>query len=226
MKSATLTSKSYRVLVADDHAVVRQGVRQLIESQPGVGTCSEATNGLEALDHIKKNKTDLVVLDLNMPDMDGLEAARAIRQTSPETEVLILSMHFSEEIAREVVRVGVHGYVLKSDANSDLVAAVEHLRRGKTFFTSHLTTAMADTFMHGSSDSSAEGQLPGIPLTAREIGVVRLLANGKSNKEVAAALGVSTRTVESHRDHVMHKMKFATFSELIRFAVRNELVEP
>ena len=121
----------YRILVVDDHDVVRRGVRALLESQSGVEACAEAANGLEALEHIKKNKTDLVVLDLTMPEMNGLDAARAIRQTSPETEVLILSMHFSEEIAREVLRVGARGYVLKSDANSELIAAVQRLRQGK-----------------------------------------------------------------------------------------------
>ena len=216
----------YRILVVDDHDVVRRGVRALLESQSGVEACAEAANGLEALEHIKKNKTDLVVLDLTMPEMNGLDAARAIRQTSPETEVLILSMHFSEEIAREVLRVGARGYVLKSDANSELIAAVQRLRQGKPFFTTRLAASMADIFVHGPSDSNANGLLPGVPLTTREVEIVQLLAEGKSNKEAAAALGVSTRTVESHRNHIMRKMGFTSFSELIRFAVRNNLVEP
>jgi DNA-binding NarL/FixJ family response regulator len=206
--------------------VVRHGVRALLESQAGVEACSEAANGLEALDHIKQNKTDLVVLDLTMPEMNGLEAARAIRKTSPETEVLILSMHFSEKIAREVLRVGARGYVLKSDTNAELIAAVQHLREGKPFFTARLATSMADNFVNGPSDSNSESLLVDVPLTAREVEIVRLLANGKSTKEAAAALGVSTRTVESHRAHIMHKMKFTTFSDLVRFAVRNKLVEP
>lgn len=226
MKMVTPTAKSYRVLVTDDHAVVRQGVRRLLEAQEGIGSCSEAANGLEALDYIKKNKTDLVVLDFAMPDMNGLEAARAIRQTSPETEVLILSVHISDQIARELLRVGVRGFVLKSDPISELVEAIEHMREGKTFFTARLTAAMADTYMRGPSDSSADGQPSSISLSGREIEVLRLLAEGKNNKEAAAVLGVSTRTVESHREHIMHKMKFTTFSDLVRFAVRNNLVEP
>src|ERR1700675_2271352 len=164
------TQKTYRVLVVDDHDVVRRGVRALLESQPGVEVCSEAGTGLEAVDYVKKSKPDLVVLDLTMPDMNGLDAARVIRETSPETEVLILSMHFSEEIAREILRLGARGYLMKSDANTELIAAVQ------------------------------------------------LLAEGKSNKETAAALGVSTRTVESHRNHIMHKISFTSFSDLIRFA--------
>jgi DNA-binding NarL/FixJ family response regulator len=222
----TTPQKGYRILVVDDHDVVRRGVRALLESQAGVEACSEAANGVEALDHIKKNKTDLVVLDLTMPEMNGLEAARAIRQTSPETEVLILSMHFSEQIAREVLRVGARGYVLKSDAHSELIAAVQRLRLGKPFFTTRLAASMADIFVLGPSDSNSSGLLPGVPLPTREVEIVQLLAEGKSNKEAAAALGVSTRTVESHRNHIMRKMNFTSFSELIRFAVRNNLVDP
>jgi DNA-binding NarL/FixJ family response regulator len=218
--------KPYRILVVDDHDVVRRGVRALLESQPGLEVCGEVGNGVEALDHLKKGKADLVVLDLTMPEMNGLEAARAIRQVAPETEVLILSMHFSEEIAREVLRSGARGYVLKSDANSDLITAVQCLRQGKPFFTTRLAASMADIFVHGPSDSSTGGLLPGVPLTTREVEIVQLLAEGKSNKEAAAALGVSTRTVESHRNHIMRKMGFTSFSELIRFAVRNSLVEP
>lgn len=191
-------AKNYRVLVADDHDVVRRGVRALLEGQPGVEVCCEAATGVEAVEHVKKTKPDLVVLDLTMPDMNGLEAARVIRETSPETEVLILSMHFSEEIAREVLRIGARGYLLKTDANTELLAAVQRLRQGKTFFTSRLTASMADSFIHGSSDPNSMNPIPGSPLTTREVEIVQLLAEGKSNKEVAAALGVSTRTIESH----------------------------
>jgi DNA-binding NarL/FixJ family response regulator len=218
--------KAYRVLVVDDHDVVRRGVRALLESQPGIEVSCEAATGVEAVEHVKKGKADLVILDLTMPEMNGLEAARLIRETSPETEVLVLSMHFSEEIAREVLRVGARGYLLKSDANTELIAAVQRLRQGKSFFTSRLTASMADMFVHGASTSTQEGQIAGFPLTQRELEIVRLLAEGKSNKEAAAAIGVSTRTVESHRNHVMRKMKFASFSDLIRFALRNNLVEP
>lgn len=141
--------------MVDDHEVVRRGVRTLLESQSGVKACCEAANGIEALDYVKKNKTDLLVLELTMPEMNGLEAARAICQTSPETEVLILSMHFSEEIAREVLRVGARGYVLKSDTNSDLVAADQRLCQGKSFFTTRLAASLADILVHGTSDSNA-----------------------------------------------------------------------
>ncbi len=222
------TAKSYRVLVADDHALVRRGVRVLLESQAGIEVCCEAANGVEAIEHVKKAKPDLVVLDLTMPKANGLEVARAIRKESPSTEVLILTMHFSTDVAREVLRCGARGYVLKSDDDEELMTAVRHVQQGKPFFTGQLTEAMLDGFVcdDANSDANREGPLSGSPLTAREVEVVRLLATGKSNKQVAAALGVSTRTAESHRAHFMHKMKFTSFSELIRFAVRNNLVEP
>jgi DNA-binding NarL/FixJ family response regulator len=134
-------------------------------------------------------------------------------------------MHFSEEIARKVLRVGARGYVLKSDANSELIAAVQGSSQGKPFFTTRLAGSMADIFVHGPSDLNSSGLLPGVPLTTREVEIVQLLAEGKSNKEAAAALGISTRTVESHRNHIMRKMNVTSFNELNRFAVRNNLVD-
>src|SRR5579863_8616053 len=131
MTKETPAPKPYRILVADDHAVVRRGVRALLESQPGLEVCSEASTGVEAIEYVKKGKPDLVLLDLTMPEMNGLEVARVIREESPETEILIFTMHFSEDVAREVLRCGARGYVLKSDADTELVAAVRHVQQHK-----------------------------------------------------------------------------------------------
>jgi len=190
--------------------------------------CSEAATGSETLELVQKLKPDLVVLDLTMPEMNGLDVTRAIREQSPSTAVLILTMHFSEELAREVLRAGALAYVLKSDADSDLLAAIDHVRHNQPFFTGALAISMAHTFVHGPGENAAlpvDRPLPGSPLTNREVEVIQLLAEGKSNKEAAVELGVSTRTVESHRNHIMHKMNFHSFSDLVRFAVRNNLVE-
>jgi DNA-binding NarL/FixJ family response regulator len=221
-------SAVYRVLVVDDHPVVRRGIRAILEAQPGIEVWGEAATGAEALELVKAAKPELALVDLTMPEMNGLELTTAIRSASPETEVLVLSMHFSEELAREVLRCGALGYVLKSDADDELLAAVDHARRRQPFFTTKLAHTMAQNFMAGRPGDVVldENGQPTSPLTEREIQVVQLLAEGKSNKEVAAALGVSTRTVESHRNHIMHKMNFASFSDLIRFAVRSNLVEP
>ena len=218
-----MTVKPYRVLVADDHALVRHGLRVLLEAQQGIQVCGEARTGMEAVDYVKKQKPDLLVLDLTMPDMNGLEVMRAIRGELPSTDVLILTMHFSEELAREMLRCGGLGYVLKSDADTELLAAVDHVRHHQPFFTSRLAISMAQNYVRRPGD---DGVLPKSPLTPRESEVVKLLAEGKSNKEVASTLGVSTRTTESHRNHIMHKMNFASFSELIRYALRTNLVEP
>ena len=216
--------RTYRILVADDHAVVRRGVRSLLESQPGLEVCAEAANGVETLACIKKEKPDLLILDLTMPEMNGLEVVQSVRQESPATDVLILTVHFSEELAREVLRSGALAYVLKTDADSDLLAAVDHVRHHQPYFTSQLAVSMANTFVRSPS-AEPESLLPGAPLTAREIEIVQLLAGGKSNKETAVTLGISTRTVESHRNHIMQKMKFGSFSELVRFAIRHNLID-
>jgi DNA-binding NarL/FixJ family response regulator len=217
----------YRVLIVDDHPVVRRGLRALFDDRPGIDVCGELTTGVQAVEFVKKNKPDLVILDLTLPEMNGLDAARAIRQDSPSTQVLILSMHFSEDLAREVLRAGALGYVLKSDADTELLAAVDHARRRLPFFTSTLAHAMTQSFVDGTAAAGGDASpLPGTPLTEREVQVVQLLAEGKSNKEVATALSVSTRTIESHRNHIMRKMNFGSFSDLVRFAIRVNLVNP
>jgi DNA-binding NarL/FixJ family response regulator len=222
----TVAQKSYRVLVADDHAVVRTGIKQLLEAQPGVEVCCEATTGVEAIEHVRKGKPDMVLLDLTMPEMNGLDAARQIREISPNIDILVLSMHYTEEIAREVLRSGARGYMLKSDANAELITAVNRVRRGEQYFTGLLAATMAESFAQTKANGSEDSAISGTPLTAREAEIIQLLAQGKSNKEAAAVLGVSTRTVESHRNHIMHKMEFESFSDMVRFAIRKNLVEP
>jgi DNA-binding NarL/FixJ family response regulator len=222
----TTATKLYRVLLADDHAIMRSGLRAILAKQPGIEVCCEASNGLEAVELVKKSKPDLVILDLTMPEMDGLAAAHAISEASPETAILILTMHFLKEIARDVLRAGARGYLLKSDAETDLLGAIEQIRRGQQVIAGQLAITMMESFVNGDDLESADHPIPGVPLTAREVEIVQLLAEGKANKEVAAVLGVSTRTIESHRNHIMHKMNFTSFSELVRFAIRNDLVEP
>jgi len=222
----SVAQKSYRVLIADDHSVIRSGVRQLLEAQAGIEVCCEATTGVEAVEYVKKGKPDMVLLDLTMPEMNGLDAARQIREISPNTDILVLSMHYTEEIAREVLRSGARGYMLKSDANAELVTAVNRVRRGEQYFTGCLSATMAESFAQTKANSSEDSVIAGTSLTPREAEIIQLLAQGKSNKEAAAVLGVSTRTVESHRNHIMKKMEFESFSDMVRFAIRKSLVEP
>lgn len=222
-EAAQRFERPYRILVADDHAIVRRGVRDLLESQPGIQVPWEASNGAEAVELIKSHQPDLVVLDLTMPDIGGLDVLTHGKQASPSTEFLVLSMHFSEEIAREVLRCGAIGYVLKTDADSELLAAVDRIRRHQPFFTTSLAISMARNFVDGHA-GIARGD-DGIRLTERELEVIQLLASGRSNKEAAADLGISPRTIESHRSRIMRRLELHSFSDLVRFAVRERLVE-
>jgi len=226
MLESIAAARSYRILVVDDHSIVRRGLRALLESQSGLEICAEAADGIEAMQEVVKERPDLVILDLTMPLKNGLEVTRFIREEWPSTAVLILTMHFSEEIAREVLRCGARGYLLKSDVDIELLTAIRQIRQNKPFFTGKLAATMAESYVRDKrGKSNALGDDEG-PLSSRELEVVQLLASGKSNKEAAALIGVSTRTIESHRNHVMQKMEFRSFSDLIRFAIRNNLIQP
>jgi DNA-binding NarL/FixJ family response regulator len=211
-----------RILIVDDHAVVRRGVRSLLESQPGWEISGEAANGREAVDLAARLQPDIVVMDLSLPELNGLDATRQILKESPRSEILVLTMHHSEELARNVLQAGARGYLLKSDADQSLIAAVESLSQHKPFLTSTVTEFVLDDYMRR-ADALDEG-LPS--LTAREREVIQLLAEGKSNKETASALGISVKTVEAHRANVMRKLHLRSISELVRYAIRNKIVQP
>jgi DNA-binding NarL/FixJ family response regulator len=221
--------KRYRIQIADDHSVVRRGIRAVLEIEPNLEIVSETATGTETIEHVMKNRPDLLLLDLTMPEMNGLEVAAIVRKDCPETQIIILTMHFSEAVAREALKLGALGYMLKSDADTDLIAAVRHVRHNRTFFTGCLANKLIDSFIEDPRATAADQpKAPGddIPLTEREIEVLRLLATGDGNKKVALAMGVSTRTVESHRNHIMHKLHLTNFSDLVRFAIRNSLITP
>lgn len=213
--------KKLRILVADDHEVVRRGIRALLEAQPGWEVAGEAATGREAVEKVKQLKPDVVVLDITMPELNGLEAARRILVAAPKTEVLILTMHSSDEIVRDVLEAGARGYVLKSDAGRDLVTAVAQLCQHKPFLTPHVTEFVLDNYLEHDTREQNSGRV----LTAREREVVQLLAEGKSNKEVAATLGISVKTIEAHRANIMHKLNLHSLGDLVHYAIRNKIVE-
>src|SRR2546425_2359609 len=210
-----------RILVADDHEVVRRGVRALLEARPGWEVCDEAADGREAVEKAIQSGPDVVILDIGMPVLNGLEAARQIRKVSPRCEVLILTMHESEQLIREVLAAGARGYVLKSDAGRNLENAVEALSRHKTFFTS----SVAEFLLQGFLDGRGEPPEPS-SLTQREREVIQLLAEGEGNKEVANTLGISVRTAETHRTNIMRKLGCHSFTDLVRYAIRNSIIAP
>jgi DNA-binding NarL/FixJ family response regulator len=207
-----------RILLADDHEIVRRGLKDLLEAETGWRIVGEATTGREAVAKAKLLKPDVVILDLRMPELNGLEATRQIRRSLPGSEILILTMSDSEELARTVLEAGAHGYLLKSDAGRDLVAAVDSLGQHRPFFTSAIARMVLQAFLN----SGAAGA-PGDPLTAREREIVQLLAEGKSNKEVAAVLGISVKTAETHRANIMRKLDLHSTSDLVHYAVRNRI---
>ena len=224
--SETEAAESFRVLIADDHPVVCRGIRHILESVSDFEVCAEASSGDEALSQVVETNPDVVVLDLTMPNRSGWEIIREIRRIAPSTKILVLTMHESGAVARQAVQAGAHGYLLKSDAAPELVTAIHTLRQDKCYISQRLTEEYEDASESCERLSELSGGgLLGVRLTAREVEIITLLAQGKSNKESAASLGISRRTVESHRAQIMQKMNFTSLSDLIRFAVRNHLVE-
>lgn len=213
-----------RILIVDDHAVVRRGVRSLLESEAGFEITGEATTGREAVDMARRLQPDVVVLDLSLPELNGLDATRQILKDSPRSEILVLTMHHSEELARDVLQAGARGYVLKSDADQSLIAAVKSLREHKPFLSSKVTEFVLDDYLRRTD--ALEEVLSHETVTAREREIIQLLAEGKSNKEAAATLGISVKTVEAHRANIMRKLRLRSVSELVRYAIRNKIVQP
>lgn len=215
----------FRILVADDHEVVRRGLCALLQSQPEWEVCGECADGRDAVDKATKLKPDVLILDIGMPSLNGLEATRQILKINPQIKVLILTLHDSDQVVREVLNAGARGFLLKSDAARDLVAAVEALRRDKTYFTSKVAAMVLEGYLKNGTGGAAGPVTPTRSrLTPREREIVQLLAEGKSTKEVAVALGLSVKTAETHRSNIMRKLELHSVSDLVLYAVRNNIV--
>ncbi|MGH9531605.1 MAG: response regulator [Terriglobales bacterium] len=214
-----------RILIADDHEVVRHGLRQLLEAQPGWEIVGEASNGREAIAKATQLKPNIVVMDFSMPGLNGLEATLQILKAVPGTEVLVLTIHESEEVARKVLAAGARGYMLKSDAGRELVLAVGSLLEHRVFLTSRVSDMVLKGYVEGAGAQTSP-ELAGNALTVREREVLQLLAEGKSNKEAASVLYISVNTVEVHRASIMKKLDLHSVTDLVRYAIRNKMVEP
>jgi DNA-binding NarL/FixJ family response regulator len=219
-EKAQINIEEERVLIADDHEIVRQGIRTIVESCEGFEVCGEASDGRQAVQMALTLKPDIVVVDIGMPRLNGLEATRQILRNDSKVKVLVLTMHESEQIVRDVLTAGARGYLLKSDAGLDLILALEALSGGTTFFTSKVAQSVLDTFLN----SEPVRRIPKYHITAREREVVQLLAEGKSSKEVAVALNLSVKTAETHRSNLMRKLDIHSVSEVVRYAVRNNII--
>jgi|ERR1700730_2245572 len=215
-------TKKLRILVADDHELVRRGIRGLLQARRGWRVVGEAADGREAVEKANKLKPNVAIVDISMPDLDGLQATRKIREAAPTTEVVVLTMHESDQMVRRVLDAGALGYVLKSDLSAHLVKAVKDVSAGKLFLTPRVSDIVLKGFLkiRNQPDPAAHSQARPTP---REVEIIRLLAEGKANKEIAARLGITIRTVETHRAKVMLKLGLHSLTELIHYAIRHEI---
>jgi len=210
-----------RILLVDDHDAVRRGVQAMLESHPGWEVCAEASNGRTAVKLAQQLNPNIAVIDLELPDLNGLEATRQIKKELPEIEVLIYTMYETEELIRKVLAAGARGYVLKSDAGQHLTEAVEALSRHKLFLTPVASETVLESFLKSTRHEREDSVL-----TNREREIVQLLAEAKANKEIAAALCISVKTVETHRASIMRKLGINSIVALVHYAIRNNLVGP
>jgi DNA-binding NarL/FixJ family response regulator len=215
----------FRILIADDHDVARGGIRALLENHPGWQVCGEAKDGRETVEMVAITKPDLILLDIGMPNLNGLEATRQILATAPEALILILTMHDTDQLVREVLRAGARGFLFKSDAGRDLITAIEALQQGRTFFTTRVSQLVLSGFLDRDQPGEESPERNFELLTTREREVIQLLAEGKTSKEVAVALSLSVKTAETHRTNLMRKLDLHSVADLTRYAVRNGIVQ-
>jgi DNA-binding NarL/FixJ family response regulator len=210
------------MLLADDHEIVRQGLRTIIQEQPGWQVAAEATDGRDAVAKATQFQPDVAILDITMPLLNGLDATKQIATASPRTKVLILTIHESDQLSRKAIEAGARGYMFKADAAHDLIAAVNSLLMNKTFFTPKVSQMVLNGYLGKGLKASDDESLR---ITAREREVVQLLAEGKHSNEVATVLDLSVKTVETHRSNILRKLNCHSVTELVRYAVRNHIVE-
>jgi DNA-binding NarL/FixJ family response regulator len=213
-----------RILIADDHEVVRRGLSTLLQSHEGWEVCGEATDGRAAVEKARELKPDVVIVDIGMPGLNGLAATRQLVQQDPHCKVIVLTITDSDQVIRESLDAGARGFVLKSDAARDLVTAVEALQRNRMFFTPRVNDMVLAGFLdRGNGVRNSPPRLP--QLTPREREVIQLLAEGKSSKEVASVLNLSTKTAETHRSNIMRKLGFHSIRDLVVYAVKNNIIQ-
>jgi two-component system response regulator NreC len=216
------SAQTIRILLADDHTVMRSGLRLLLERQPNLQVVGEAADGRQAVDMAAAEKPDVVVMDIAMPHLNGVEAARQIVLRNPETAIAILSMHSDESYVIRSLKAGARAYLLKDSAEADLIAAIHAITAGKSYFSPAVTRLLKEDYMHQLADVGAEDSYE--LLTTREREVLQLVAEGQSNKDVANLLNLSLYTVETHRTHILQKLNLHSVPELILYAVRKGII--
>jgi len=215
--------RKLRILLADDHGLVRRGARTILQAHHGWKVVGEAENGREAMEKALKLKPDVLVVDISMPELDGIEVTRQIRDSLPHIKVLVLTMHDSHQMVRRALSAGANGYLLKSDIVDYLPKAVKAVADNKRFLTPKISEIVLEGFIN--AGNKPEEEKPAGPrITPRELEIIRLLAEGKSNKELSTQLGITVRTVETHRSKIMLKLGLHSLAELIHYAVRNRII--
>lgn len=207
-----------RVLIVDDHDALRRGIRALVETRPNFTVVAEASTGHEALEAARRSSPDIAILDYSLPELNGLDLTIALKREHPRLEVLIYTMHDRDEIITEVLRAGARGYVMKSDSEEHLLSALDALAVRRPYFSGAVSETLLDQFLQTNRHDGV--------LTHREREIVQLIAEGKINKQIAATLDISVKTVETHRASAMHKLKLKTTADLVRYAIRNNLIQP
>jgi DNA-binding NarL/FixJ family response regulator len=215
--------ESIKVFIADDHKILRESLRILLSQQENIEVIGEAAGGLEAFEKIQTLRPEIAVLDISLPQLNGLDLAARLAQEQPETKIVILTMHKSEEFVKRALSVGVKGYVLKDNALEDLIACIQAVHEGKAFLSQSVTQLVVDEFVKNLKDKDSGQQET---ISAREREVLQLLAEGKSNKEISGALSLSVKTVETHRANIMRKLGLRNIADLVLYAVRNHIIEP
>ena len=217
--------KKLRILLADDHALVRRGAREVLQGRQGWRVVGEATTGIEAVEKAKKLKPDVALIDISMPELDGVQATHQIREAVPNTKVLVLTMHESDRMVQSALEAGAHGYILKSDLTDSLVKAVKEVYKGKRSLTPRVSEIVLDGFLKAKSQEHPRDR-GSVEPTPRETEIICLLALGKVNKEIAGELGITVRTVETHRARIMGKLRLHSLAELVHYAIRQGLIAP
>jgi len=210
-----------RIFLADNHDILRRGLRHLLEENPRWRVCGEANNGEDAVDRVLELKPDLVILDYDLPSMNGVAVLRLVKEALPETELLFLTTRAEDAVIAEALAAGARGYLLKSDPEEKVIDAIEALGKDVPFFGARASEMLLNHLL--AKDATA-GETQ--PLTDRELEILRLLAEGKTNREVGTALNISVKTVETHRSGIMQKLRFKSITDLVRYAIRNKLIEP
>jgi DNA-binding NarL/FixJ family response regulator len=218
-----MAEEEVSILIADDHEVVRRGLRDMLSRVPGWKICGEATNGREAVTLAEQLKPNVAVLDLQMPELNGIEATRKIKKVSRDTEVLIFTGSEDEQLIRDVFAANARSYILKTDISDHLKAAISALSKHKSYFTSRASEVVFAKFLEGKDKASEKP--PAERITPREREIVKLLAEGMSNKDVANSLGISVKTAETHRAAIMRKLEMTAFADLVRYAIREKIAE-